>query len=265
MGMAPTVVTPVLDDCAACDMESMEVQERIVDLQSRSSFIARRKAARALGKYDWRLHPEAAEALAGALLHDPRPLVRQQAASSLARMKPCLPTVHLAVAQAAREDSCLVSRHAAKRALKAIDAAIDKGESIVILGEREVLLPTEPGLEIHSPTTTIRPAPLPPSTISPFAPGAEYEVPTSSTAPPPSIRLEDAEPWTPPQPGFDRYDPSPTPYHDHDHGEIQTGAVFEIPTDSPPRAAWPTDSGVAPLTIDPRPNYAASTLLGPRP
>ena len=261
LGMVPALaVAPVWDDCATCDVESAEVHERIAELQSNSSLIARRKAARALGGYDWRLYPEAAEALAGALLRDPRPLVRQQAASSLARMSPCLPAVHLAVAQAAREDSCLISRHAAKRALKAIDKAHEREDAIVVSEEREILLPTEVGPEILAPTTTVRPAPLPPTTVSPFAPGAEYEVPTPAPAPPPSIRLEDSLPLTPPEPGLDRYNPSPAPYH----GEVQPDAFFEFPADSPPNVAWPTNAEFAPLMMDPRPNYASS-LLGVQP
>ena len=60
-------------------------------LQTAPHWMARRKAARALGKYDWKCHPEAAEALADALLHDDKALVRQEAAEALAKMKPCLP------------------------------------------------------------------------------------------------------------------------------------------------------------------------------
>lgn len=259
MGMVPAVVSPVCDACATCDPESMKVHQRIIDLQSSPGLIGRRKAARALGNYDWRLYPEAAEALAGALLHDPRPLVRQQAASSLARMRPCLPTVHHAVAQAVREDSCLISRHAAKRALRAIDAALEKEEVIVFSDEREILLPAEIGPEILSPTTTIRPAPSPPPTISPFAPGAEYEVPTPSPVPPPSPRLEGPQTWSPPEPAFDRYDLGFTPYH----GEIQPD-VFDFPADSPPNVAWPSGSVFDRVTTFPRPNYASS-LLGVQP
>lgn len=254
LGMVPAIAPPGWDDCAPCDVESAKVQEHIVNLQSRGSLIARRKAARALGNYDWRLYPEAAEALAGTLLHDPRPLVRQQAASSLARMRPCLPTVHSAVALAAADDSCLISRSAAKRALKAIDAAHEREEIIVVGEEREILLPTEFG------APTIRSGPLPPATVSPFAPGAEYEVPAPSPVPPPSIHFEDSIPLTPPEPGLDRYDPAPTLFD----GEIQPSAFFEMPTDSPPNVAWPTNVELGPIPTFSRPNYASS-LLGIQP
>jgi len=259
-GMVPPAVAPIWDACAACDETRMEVQERIATLRSGSGLIASRKAARALGKYDWRLYPEAAEALADALLVDPRPLVRQQAASSLARMKPCLPTVRMAVAQAAHEEPGLLARHAAKRALKAIDAAHAKEDVIVLPEEREILLPSAVEPEVLSPTTTVRPAPLPPTTISPFAPGAEYEVPAPAPVPPPSIHLEDARPLAPSWPDVDRYYPNPVPHH----GEIQPDDAPEIPADFPPSAAWPADFTVPPAALDPRPNYARS-LLGIQP
>lgn len=250
MGTVPSVAAPIWELNATRDATCMEVHERIATLRSGSGLIASRKAARALGKYDWRLYPEAAEALADALLCDPRPLVRQQAAASLARMRPGLPTVQTAVAQAVEEERGLLARHAAKRALEAIDEAIEEEGSIVILpgeGERELLLPT----------TSSRPAPLPPVTVSPFAPGAEYEVPAPAPVPPPSLHLEDSRPLAPPLPDFDEYYPSPAPYH----GEIQPDDAFVIPTDFPQPAGWPTESWSAPVPRSPRPNYA-STLLG---
>lgn len=254
LGAVSTAAPPVWDDCAPCDVESAKVQEHIINLQSRKSLIARRMAARALGYYDWRLYPEAAEALAGALLHDPRPLARQQAASSLARMRPCLPTVHSAVAMAAADDSCLISRHAAKRALKAIDAALERDEPIMIVEEREILLPTE------FESTIIRSTPLPSTTGSPFAPGAEYEVPDPSPVPPPTIRSEDSIPLTPPEPGLDLYGPEGSSFD----AEIHPSAYFEMPTDSPPNVAWPSNVESGPVLTFPRPNYASS-LLGIQP
>ena len=58
------------------------MHEQITRLESCSGWMARRKAARALRKFDWKCHPEAAEALAGALLNDDCGLVRQEAATS---------------------------------------------------------------------------------------------------------------------------------------------------------------------------------------
>ena len=64
------------------------MHEQISRLESCSGWMARRKAARALRKYDWKCHPEAAEALAGALLNDDCGLVRQEAAESLCQNAP---------------------------------------------------------------------------------------------------------------------------------------------------------------------------------
>ena len=57
----------VREECTVCVEETPAVQAQITRLESCSGWMARRKAARALRKYDWKCHPEAAEALAGAL------------------------------------------------------------------------------------------------------------------------------------------------------------------------------------------------------
>src|SRR4051812_23561942 len=90
----------VRSECSACNDESPAVLGQVLKLQTAPRWMARRKAARALGKHDWKCHPEAADALADALLHDDKALVRQEAAEALAKMKPCLPAAHEAVAKA---------------------------------------------------------------------------------------------------------------------------------------------------------------------
>jgi hypothetical protein len=109
----------VRGECSSCRDRSPEVAREIARLQS-AGWMARRKAARALRTYDWKSNPEAAEALAEALAHDDCGLVRQEAAESLWKLRPCLPVVHEAVARAARCEPSLLARHWAKKALKAL-------------------------------------------------------------------------------------------------------------------------------------------------
>src|SRR5208337_1174649 len=123
------------------------VHEQITRLESCSGWMARRRAARALRKYDWKCHPEAAEALAGALMNDDCGLVRQEAAESLARMRPCLAVVHEAVARAAKCDSSLLTRCWAKKALKSLGKACADTCSICGPGnpvEGDAVLPMVP-------------------------------------------------------------------------------------------------------------------------
>jgi hypothetical protein len=109
----------VHEECSACADEGAEVAKQILRLES-AGWMARRKAARALRSYDWKSHPEAAEALAETLSNDECGLVRQTAAESLAKMRPCLPSVHEVLARAARCDASLLARHWAKKALKSL-------------------------------------------------------------------------------------------------------------------------------------------------
>src|SRR4051794_35123613 len=162
----------VRSKCSICSDEDPAVLGYVMKLESAPHWIARRKAARALGKYDWKCHPEAAEALADALLHDDKALVRQEAAEALAKMKPCLPVAHEAVAKAARCDDCFLTRLWARKALKAIGKSCDADCSVCgPLGDDEI----EPGL--------------------PIAPGPAASPMDSSVEPPsPTIRIEPARP-----------------------------------------------------------------------
>ncbi len=266
------------NECVTCCEEQPGVQEQIAKLQSCSGWVTRRKAARALRKYDWKCHPEAVEALAGALLHDRQCLVRQEAAESLAKMKPRLPSAHQAVTQAARDDSSLFTRLTAKKALKAIGkscvetcSACDSGSmpgdgEWLFPDDRDFLSPPPPTLNAPSRFYLDEPlapasfqAPIAPTTISPFAPGSGSAVSERPPVPPPSIHLEDTQTLTPPMPGFDRYDPSPAPYH----GEIQPND-FDLLDAQPPRAEWPQRSTAPFAPAYRRPNYASS-LLGIQP
>jgi hypothetical protein len=101
-----------------------------------------------LRKFAWKCHPEAAEALAGALLNDDCGLVRQEAAESLAKMRPCLPVVHEAVARAAKCDASLLTRCWSKKALKSLGKACVETCSICgpgNPGEGDDSLPLVPG------------------------------------------------------------------------------------------------------------------------
>src|SRR5208337_50018 len=147
VGVLPCVHDKVREECTVCAEETSAVHEQITRLESCSGWMARRRAARALRKYAWKCHPEAAAALAGALLNDDCGLVRQEAAESLARMRPCLAVVHEAVARAAQCDSSLLTRCWAKKALKSLGKACADTCSICGPGnpvEGDAVLPLVP-------------------------------------------------------------------------------------------------------------------------
>ncbi|MFO0888354.1 MAG: HEAT repeat domain-containing protein [Isosphaeraceae bacterium] len=190
-------------ECSVCEDESPEVARQIARLQS-GGWIGRRKAARALRVYDWKSHPEAAEALAESLTRDDCKLVRQEAAESLARMRPCLPTVHEAVARAARCDDSLLARHWARKALKAMAKSCVEPCSLCGEGEsphgpdtwlesstvlrRESRLVAPPPAIVPIPDESSGPSPFDPRNspslppIDPVRPG--LSVPAPGEAPP---------------------------------------------------------------------------------
>lgn len=106
--------------CDVCGVESAEVAELIDTLQHCPRWRKRDNAAHALKRYDWRCHPDAAQALAAAMLCDGEEEVREEAAESLAKMKPCLPEVHAALARSAKCDPDHATRKWARRGLSAI-------------------------------------------------------------------------------------------------------------------------------------------------
>ena len=189
------------EDCTICAGETSAVHEQITRLESCSGWMARRRAARALRKYDWKRHPEAAESLAEALLNDDCGLVRQEAAESLSRMRPCLPVVHEAVARAANCDTSLLTRCWAKKALKSLGKACVESCSICGPGhdaegdESLPLVPRAAPLPMDSTVEPLPPAqmivPGTPSEVSPFNPRVSPPLPSpapgSATLTPPDL------------------------------------------------------------------------------
>ena len=193
VGELPCSHDKVRGECTVCAEETSAVHAQITRLESCSGWMARRRAARALRKYDWKCYPEAAEALAAALTNDDCGLVRQEAAESLARMRPCLATVHEAVARAVKCDSSLLTRCSAKKALKSLGKTCAEPCSICEPGnpvggdEALPLVPRSAPLPMDS---AVEPLPLPPtqmvvpgnpSEVSPFSPGVSP--PLSSPVP----------------------------------------------------------------------------------
>ncbi len=187
-GVLPCGHDKVRDECTVCAEESLAVHKQIARLELCSCWMARRRAARALRKFDWKCHAEAAEALAAALLNDDCFLVRQEAAESLARMRPCLAVVHEAVARAAKCDSSLLTRCSAKKALKSLGKACVDTCSICGPGdpvEEDDVLPLVPRsapLPMDSAVEPLAPArmdvPVNRSEVSPFSPGARPPLPS---------------------------------------------------------------------------------------
>jgi len=184
MGLGHCGHDKIRQECTTCDEESPAVARQIHRLES-AGWMARKKAARALRSYDWKSHPEAAEALATALLHDDCRLVRQEAAESLAKMRPCLPTVHDAVARAARCDNSLLARHWAKKALKSLRKACVESCSICEVegpgawrGDGPMILPGDSRVEALPPA--IVPIPDRSSGTSPFDPRSNPPLPEAA-------------------------------------------------------------------------------------
>ena len=187
-GALPCGHGKVREECTVCAEETSAVHEQISRLESCSGWMARRKAARALRKYDWKCHPEAAEALAGALLNDDCGLVRQEAAESLSRMRPCLAVVHEAVARAAKCDASLLTRCWAKKALKSLGKACAdtcsicgpgnpaEGDESLPLVPRSAPLPMDSAVEPVPPAQMV--VPSNPSGVSPFSPDVRPRLPS---------------------------------------------------------------------------------------
>lgn len=216
-------------DCRGCDEADAAVRAKVEKLQTACLWVARRKAARELGGYDWERHPEAVEALAAAVLRDRQCLVRQEAAASLGKMRPCLPVAHEALARAADTDSSLIARHAAKKALKSVSkgcveacdvcgpGSSDFDEFVPPLGAEtgEIIVPSAPETMLDPLAPTTLSVPAVPMTPSPFAPvEAVPALPPPRRGSMPTIRPEDSIPLVAPEIPIDRYAPSggpPTP------------------------------------------------------
>lgn len=125
----------------------------------------RDNAAHRLGKADWRRYPEVPMALCRAMLHDCEEEVREEAAESLKKLKPCVPEVHEALARAASGDPDFATRHQARKALKSLGKSCQGPCNVcqpgVLVEQRETIVipPGEPVLEVPAP---IRPEDIPP-------------------------------------------------------------------------------------------------------
>lgn len=175
--------------CDDCGVETARVADLICRLQTAPRWRDRDNAARALRRVNWKCHPEAPLALAGAMLSDGHEEVREEAAESLSKMKPCLPEVHAALERAANCDPDHATRKWARRGLsglgkECIDACsicgnapppetLLPGDSVLIeppvYAEPPLVLP--PGNAVPLPTTPPPAEVLPPSEMPPF-PGA---------------------------------------------------------------------------------------------
>lgn len=219
----------VVAECSDCGAEQAAVQEKVDKLRTSSHWIARRKAARSLRGYDWRRHPEAVEALADAVRCDRQCLVRQEAAESLGKMKPCLPVAHETLARAAEADPSLIARCAAKKALKAVGKSCvepcDVCEGDVEFGDEIPPLLDEPGFsplpalpEGSSvvPETSLEPlaptsfsTPIPPLTPSPVVPADDAGFPARPPIGPSRFDPRGYRRLAPPTVPIDRYNPRP--------------------------------------------------------
>ena len=106
--------------CSFCGGSPARVASLIGQLQTCRDEDDREDAAEDLRDVNWRCHPEAAEALASALLRDPDDDVREEAAESLAKMAPCLPNVHAALNYAATYERDGGARRWAYRGLTSV-------------------------------------------------------------------------------------------------------------------------------------------------
>jgi hypothetical protein len=170
-------------------------------LQNHPRWRTRDNAAVALRGFDWRRHPVILDALASSLLNDPEDEVREEAAESLARIKPapCLSTVHAALQHAAACDPDHATRKWARRALARLDLvcrdACDLCRSSVILDSR---------IETQRLNPTGVPLPLP-SPIPTDPPSAGRDVRAWETSPPP----DPPNPSLPTPPDLDQLPPPP--------------------------------------------------------
>jgi hypothetical protein len=154
-----------------CGVESAKVATLIVTMQDCPRWRTRDNAAHALRRIDWQCHPEAAQALAATMLSDCEEEVREEAAESLAKMKPCLPEVHAALAHAAKCDPDHATRKWARRGLSSI-------------GDRCVAQCDACGIDTALPARYIVPTPIREERfeVIPSTPVPPYEPPIAPPA-----------------------------------------------------------------------------------
>ena len=120
-----TVVSPPAV-CSDCGVRSGTILDLVVILQKAPDWHRRERAAHDLRRVDWHCHPDVVGALAYSLLNDPEGEVREEAAESLAKMRPNDPGAIEALKRAAGCDPYRQARRAAIRGLNAYSLA-DRG------------------------------------------------------------------------------------------------------------------------------------------
>lgn len=173
--------------CDDCGVETARVAALVCRLQTAPRWRDRDNAAHALRRVDWKCHPEAPLALVQAMLCDPEEEVREEAAESLAKMKPCLPEVHAALDRASKCDPDHATRKWARRGLnnlgKECVADCTLCGNLPAHGE---ILPAGPGRIIESPIYAEPPLVLPPGDADPLFPPPADVLPPTEMPPIPS-------------------------------------------------------------------------------
>ncbi len=178
--------------CDLCGVETAKVQYELQRLHADPRWRQRDNAAHELRKFDWHCHPEILSSLVQAMLSDCEEEVREEAAETLAKLAPCVPEVHAALAKAANCDPDHATRKWARRGLDRLKTRCGAACSICgpvptefVAGHgKTVISPPAP-----SPTVYIEPLPTAPSSdplleLPPLQP-----IPPSETIPAPSTTV----------------------------------------------------------------------------
>ncbi len=107
------------DSCPDCRADRGSIKSEVERLRSAAKWRSRAEAAEALGSIRRQCHPEVVDALSEALRGDKKAKVRAEAAASLGRMAPNLPSSHVALQEASKSDPVTSVRKEATRALAA--------------------------------------------------------------------------------------------------------------------------------------------------
>lgn len=148
--------------CSECQVDSVLIQVEVERLRSATKWQSRLEAAEALGLVRWQCHPEVVDSLVEVLRADKKAKVRAEAAGSLGRMVPNLPSSHVALRDASKSDPVASVRKGASRALAA------KGRRCVV--DCPICGPLPKGEVITGPSITLperdtKPSPAIPEAI----------------------------------------------------------------------------------------------------
>jgi hypothetical protein len=155
---------PVSGFCNACGIEPAAVMAEVTALQTCPRWRDRDRAAKALRRFDWNCHPVVVDALLKAMLHDCEEEVREEAAESLAKLSPCLPSVHEALERTARCDPDHSTRKWARRGLANLASRCEG--PCGVCGPAPVVTPPP----VVSPAPYAEPALVPPGAPTPAEP-----------------------------------------------------------------------------------------------